>query len=293
MPSACATSNAKISNCCSPDAALSPRDAVTIAVMSDAARPLTRTQAWDARTYDRTFGYVTALGAPLLDWLNAKAGESIIDLGCGTGDLTARIAATGAAVRGVDRDTAMIAEARAKHPALTFEVADAYDLARHAAVDAVFSNAALHWMTRPDDVIRAVGTALRPGGRFVAEFGAGSNVATLIAGLRATLEAIGLPQPALPWYFPTPAEHAARLEAGGFKVRRLEYFERPTPMAEGETAANWWRMFGPSVLAQLPAERIDEILRMTDERLAPALRGNDGTWIADYVRLRFLAVKSL
>lgn len=251
-----------------------------------------RTQTWDARTYDKAFGYVTALGAPLLEWLDAKAGESIIDLGCGTGDLAARIAETGAAVRGLDRDAAMIAEARSKHPALAFEVADAYDIPAGTSVDAVFSNAALHWMTRPDDVIRAVGKALRPGGRFVAEFGAGANVATLIEGLRTVVDAAGLPRPALPWYFPTPAEHAMRLEAGGFEVRRFEYFARPTPMAEGETAADWWRMFGPSVLAQLPAEQVDEILQRVDEHLAPVLGSEDGNWTADYVRLRFLAIRT-
>jgi len=254
-------------------------------------RPDARTEPWDARTYDRAFGYVSALGAPLLDWLDAKAGESIVDLGCGTGDLTAAIAGSGARVRGFDRDEAMIAAARSKHPSIVFEVADAYEATTTEPVDAVFSNAALHWMTRPDDVIRAVRRLLRPGGRFVAELGAGANVRTLIGGLRAVVEEFGLGQPSLPWYFPTPAEHAARLEAGGLEVRRLEYFDRPTPMATGDTAANWWRMFGPSVLAQLPADRVDEILRRTDQRLAPVLAGEDGGWTADYVRLRFVAIR--
>lgn len=253
--------------------------------------PRPRSQPWDARAYDRGFNYVSTMGASLLEWLDAKPGESIVDLGCGTGDLAAKIAETGAPVHGLDRDATMIAEARAKYPSLRFDVADAYTLATPRPVDAVFSNAALHWMTRPDDVIAAVRNVLRPGGRFVAEFGAGANVAVLIDGLRSAIAELGLLQPALPWYFPTPAEHAARLEAGGFELRRLEYFPRPTPLAAGDTAADWWRMFGPSLLAQLPADRIDDVLKRADELLAPKLVDASGIWVADYVRLRFVAVR--
>lgn len=253
------------------------------------ARP--RSQAWDAGAYDRGFGYVSAMGTSLLAWLDAKAGEAILDLGCGTGDLTARIAETGARVRGIDRDPAMIREARTKYSVLSFDAADGHDFTTVEPVDAVFSNAALHWMTQPDAVIAAVHRALRRGGRFVAEFGAGNNVLSLIDGLRRSIADVGLAQPALPWYFPTPAEHATRLEAGGFEVRRLEYFARPTPLSEGDTAADWWRMFGPSVLAQLSADRVDDVLRRTDEILAPSMVDANGIWVADYVRLRFIAVR--
>lgn len=250
-----------------------------------------RSQPWDARTYDRAFGYVAAMGAPVLDLLDARPDESILDLGCGTGDLTAKIAATGARVRGLDRDPNMIAEARAKFPGIDFAAADAHDFTVPAPVDAVFSNAALHWMRRPDDVIAAVHRALRPGGRFVAEAGAGANVAAMIDGLRAAVSERGLPQPALPWYFPTPAEHAARLEAGGLEIRQLFYIPRPTPQEPGTTAAGWWRMFGPSVLAQLPSDEVDSILARVDEILAPRIVDNEGIWIVDYVRLRFVAIR--
>lgn len=250
-----------------------------------------RSQPWNSRDYDRCFGYVSALGTPVVDLLGARVGESILDLGCGTGDLTKLIADTGANVRGVDRDAGMIATARVKYPDLTFDVADAYGLSVAEPVDAVFSNAALHWMTRPDEVIRSVYGVLRPGGRFVAEAGAGANVAILIEGLRAAIDEHGLPQPTLPWYFPSPAEHATRLEAGGFEVRQLEYFHRPTPMGEGDTTADWWRMFGPSVLDQLPAEHVPSVLARVDHLLAPRLLGPDGIWIADHARLRFVAIR--
>jgi trans-aconitate methyltransferase len=250
-----------------------------------------RSQPWDPLAYDRSFAYVSTLGAPVVDLLDARPDESIIDLGCGTGDLTARIAATRARVRGVDRDAGMLVVARAKYPDLAFEVGDAYELKVDEPVDAVFSNAALHWMTRPDDVIASVYRALRPGGRFVAEAGAGANVATLIEGLRTAIAEHGLPQPALPWYFPSLAEHAKRLEAGGFEVRQMEYFHRPTPMAPEDTAADWWRMFGPSMLEQLPSDRVEAVLARVNELLAPRLVDASGVWIADYVRLRFLAIR--
>lgn len=262
--------------------------------MSDPApQPsIARSQPWDARTYDRAFSYVNVLAAPLLEWLAPQADEVVLDLGCGTGDLTARIAEAGAHVTGIDRDAGMIAEARAKFPGLVFDARDGHDFAVPRPVHAVFSNAALHWMTRPDDVIRCVRAALVPGGRFVGEFGAGANVSALIAALRAAVADRRLAQPALPWYFPTPAQYAGRLEAGGFEVRRMDYFPRPTALADGDTAADWWRMFGPSVLDQLPAGDVGAILARVDELLAPTLRGADGRWSIDYVRLRFVAIRA-
>ena len=256
-----------------------------------AAPVLPRSQPWDASAYDRAFSYVNVLAASLLEWLAPRSGERILDLGCGTGDLTARIAETGAVVSGFDRDAGMIAQARTKFPSIPFDVRDGHAFALDAPVEAVFSNAALHWMTRADDVIRCVHGALVPGGRFVAEFGAGANVAAPIAALRSAVTARGIDLPVLPWYFPTPAQHATRVEAGGFEIHRLDYFARPTALADGQTAADWWRMFGPSVLAQLPADQVDDILRQVDDMLAPQIVDADGRWIIDYVRLRFIAVR--
>jgi trans-aconitate methyltransferase len=245
---------------------------------------------WDAERYDRQFSFVSGYGAPLVDLLDPKPGERVVDLGCGTGSLTAAIAERGAAVTGLDGDPGMVAAARKQHPGMVFALADGHRFTVAAPVDAVFSNAALHWMTRPDEVIGSVRSALRPGGRFVAELGGAGCVATLVEGLRAAADSLGLPEPAaLPWYFPTPAEYAGRLEAGGFRVRLLEFFDRPTPLAaEAGGAAGWWRMFGPSVLAAYPVDAVEPLLdrvnALTRDRLV-----QDGTWVADYVRLRFVA----
>ena len=187
---------------------------------------------WDAGLYDRSFGFVAAFGSDMLDLLAPEAGERIVDLGCGTGTLTAAIAERGAEVIGIDGDAAMVERARALHPHLAFEHADGRDFAIPGAADAVFSNAALHWMKEePAQVIACVARALRPGGRFVAEMGAHRNVRIITDALYRALAEEGVPAEAVdfPWYFPRTSRYVALLEDGGFDVVQLHYFARPTP----------------------------------------------------------------
>ena len=122
-------------------------------------------ERWDTRTYDRDFAFVSAYGAELLEWLAAEPGERVLDLGCGTGELAARIAGSGAIVIGIDSDPAMIEAARERLPDADLRVADAHDFTVEETVDAVFSNAALHWMPASVEVLGCVSDALRPGGR--------------------------------------------------------------------------------------------------------------------------------
>lgn len=245
---------------------------------------------WDAARYDQSYDYVAGYGAPLLDLLDPRQGERVIDLGCGTGTLTEQIAARGAEVLGLDADPNMIAVAQAKHARPRFERADAHEFSVPNQADAVFSNAALHWMTEPRRVLLSVRRALRPGGRFIGEMGAAGNCATLIEGLRSAAAEAGLgPGLPLPWYFPTPAEYTTLLEQAGFTVRLLQYFERPTPLSpDSNGAAGWWQMFGPAVLRGYPEFAIGQLLERVNEITRAALV-HDGTWYADYVRLRFVA----
>jgi trans-aconitate methyltransferase len=247
---------------------------------------------WNARAYDSSFGYVSAHGAPLVELLDPQPGERIVDLGCGTGTLTAEITSRGAHVLGIDGSQAMIEKALAQYPGLDFIVGDGRDFTVAQPYDAVFSNAALHWMGQePDAVITSVREALAPGGRFVAEMGGAGNCAALTAALSTAWREYGLREPGLPWYFPTPAEYATRLEKGGFTVRLLEYFDRPTPLDECPNgAADWVRMFAGSLLQEVPMEMVDSLLHRVNELAAPALRRETG-WMADYVRLRFAAVR--
>jgi trans-aconitate methyltransferase len=247
---------------------------------------------WDATTYDERFGYVSGFGANLVEVLDPQPGERIVDLGCGTGQLAAQIAAAGADVEGLDADAGMVERARAEHPGLRVRLADARHFTVETTVDAVFSNAALHWVAPQDqtDVLRHVRAALRPGGRFVAEMGGAGNVAQLVAAADSACVDLGLPRVAHPWCFPTPAERTDELEATGFAVLTVEHFPRPTRLADGDTAADWFRMFGRWLLEATPADRHDELLAAIDRHAAPDLRGPDGRWTADYVRLRWTAI---
>lgn len=248
---------------------------------------------WDADRYDRAFGFVAGHGFALVDMLDARPGERVLDLGCGTGTLTAEVAARGAAVHGVDADPRMVSAARARHPEMSFEVADAHELVVARPYDAVFSNAALHWMSDPDRVIANVREALPPGGRFVAEMGGADNVATILTAVRSACAEFDVD--ADPWlrqYYPSPAEHASRLESGGFDVRWMHYFARPTPLTECPNGvADWVRMFRSGLLAGMSESTATAVLDRVNALTRDALQRQDGTWVADYQRLRFVAVR--
>ena len=258
------------------------------------AAPADRPAAWDAGLYDRSFGFVSDFATDMVDLLAPEPGERIVDLGCGTGTLTAAIAARGAEVIGIDGDAAMVERARALHPTLAFEHADGRDFAIEGHADAVFSNAALHWMKEaPPEVIACVAHALRPGGRFVAEMGAHRNVRIVTDALYRALAEEGVAAEAVdfPWYFPRTSRYVGLLEDGGFDVTQLYYFARPTPLDDCPNGlADWIVMFGRNFTDAAPPGRtqavVDRTIELTRNRLCP-----DGRWITDYTRLRFVAVK--
>ena len=245
------------------------------------------TQHWDPERYARTARFVSDLGAPVLELLAPKPDERILDLGCGDGALTAELVARGCAVVGVDASAAQVEAARRR--GLDARVMAGERLAFDGEFDAVFSNAALHWMHDADAVIAGVQRALRPGGRFVGELGGHGCVARIVAALRAALVAQGVdPEPIRAWYFPTDDEYRARLEAGGFRVRSIALFPRPTPLP-GDIG-DWLETFAEAFLV---AARDQAALLVTVRTtLAPLLRAADGRWTADYVRLRFAAERA-
>ena len=244
------------------------------------------TEGWDTRAYDRDFAFVSAYGVELLDWLDVQAGETILDLGCGTGELAATIAETGATVIGIDSDPAMIEAARQRLPDADLRVADAHDFTVERPVDAVFSNAALHWMPSSVEVLGCVSDALRDGGRFVAEMGATGNVAAVTGAVDQACREAGLPERHWPWVFPSPAQYAAMLEDAGFEIRELDFRDRPTRLAGVDGLAGWLQMFAGGVLADVPSD----VLARAADVARPELWRDDAWW-ADYRRLRFRAVK--
>lgn len=249
---------------------------------------------WDSTLYDESFGIITRLGAGVVELLAPQPGERIIDLGCGTGALTAQIAAAGAEVVGIDASEAMIARARELYPELRFEIGKGEDFTVEVPVNAVFSNAALHWMSPPEAVAASVARALKPGGRFVAEMGGSGNIATIVAATYQALAEEGIPRERVrnPWYFPTIGEYASLLERVGFEVRLMQLFDRPTPLDDCPNGiADWLRMFGGDMLAPLPPDRRMRTQERVNELTRPRLE-QEGRWVADYRRLRFMAVKS-
>lgn len=249
-------------------------------------------EEWDSNAYDGSHSFVYEYGADVVELLDPKPGERILDVGCGTGHLTDRIADTGAEVVGIDQSAEMIETARKAYPDREFRRADARDFDVDEQFEAVFSNAALHWIDEQDAVCEAVADALVPGGRYVAELGGSGNVERIVDAVAAEVSARGYEPATEPWYFPTVGQHATTLEAHGFEVRYARLFDRPTELEDGDDGmAAWIGMFGDRLLADVPEPERPSVVDAVEDRLRADLYDADGgVWTADYRRLRFVAV---
>jgi trans-aconitate methyltransferase len=249
---------------------------------------VTPNQTWDAKQYSENARFVSDLGMPVVELLAPLPGEDILDLGCGDGALTKKLADLGCHVVGVDASPEMVAAARAS--GLDARVVDGHALQFNGEFDAVFSNAVLHWLRQPQRVIEGVWRALRPGGRFVGEFGGSGNVATIVTAIEDVLRKRGMdPKAFNPWYNPTAEEYRTLLEAQGFEVRSIDLFPRRTPLPG--SIVGWLETFAQSFAAALPPADRSRFFEEVAELCLPKLRNSDGRWHADYVRLRFAATK--
>lgn len=249
-------------------------------------------QTWNAALYDTKHGFVARFGEDLVSgWLRPQPGESILDLGCGTGHLTSKIHETGAQIVGLDSSPEMIAEAQTRYPDLSFRLADGADFRLEQPVDAVFSNAALHWIHAAEATAARVYEALKPGGRFVAEFGCKGNVAAVLKAADEVLREKAYPAlPRPPWYFPSLGEYTTLLETQGFFIASAVQFDRPTPLEGEDGGRNWIRMFGAPLMQTVPSDQRDDFISAVESRLRPT-QYREGQWTADYRRLRFVAIK--
>jgi trans-aconitate methyltransferase len=246
-------------------------------------------QTWDPNTYAKNARFVSDLGSPVLELLSPQPGERILDLGCGDGVLTKKLADLGCEVVGVDSSTPQVEAAR--RLGLEAHVIHGEDLPYLEEFDAVFSNAVLHWIKRADVMIEGVYRSLRSGGRFVAECGGHGCVNKIRTALVEALNRRGVDgESRVPWYFPTPGDYATRLERAAFRVNSIALIPRPTPLP-GDIIA-YLETFGQSFLAGLTGQGRTEYLEEVCATLEPQLLNSDGVWVADYIRLRFSATKA-
>jgi trans-aconitate 2-methyltransferase len=249
---------------------------------------MTTVNAWNAGEYDSRHSYVWTLAADLIELLAPRAGERIVDLGCGTGHLTAQIAERGAEVMGVDASAEMVRQARENYPGIDFRVGDARTFSVDEPVDAVFSNATLHWVKDAAAAAGRIVLALRPGGRFVAEFGGAGNVREVSRAIANGLAVVGAPafEEISPWFYPSVGQYATILEAAGLEVTFATLFDRPTVIEAG--LRSWVQMYGWVFLNAVAAERREEFLGGVEEA-GRAVLFKEGKWMADYRRLRIVA----
>ena len=245
-----------------------------------------RAQDWNPKQYAKHASFVAELGKPVLELLEPKPQERILDLGCGDGVLTLEIVRRGGDVVGVDLSPEMVDAAR--QAGIDARCVDGVQLSFDCEFDAVFSNAALHWMSPPERAISGAWRALKPGGRFVGEFGGHGNVATIIEAIETELDKIDISVDC-PWYFPTPDEYSNLLKESGFDVDFIDCFSRPTQLPKD--VRGWIETFAKSYLNAIAEPYREKFLSTVVESLRDRLSNDEGDWFADYVRLRFSATR--
>lgn len=244
---------------------------------------------WNSTFYDQKHDYVSAYGENLISLLTPQPGEKILDIGCGTGDLTNTIAQSGASVVGIDSSPEMIERAQTKYPHIRFQQTDARNFSFPTQFDAIFSNAALHWIPEADKVVTCMERALKPHGKLVIEFGGKGNVATIINTTKQAIKELDHIEVESGWYFPSIGEYSSLLEKHGFEVQTALLFDRQTQLKGAHGLRNWVKMFGGNMLSHVTDDLQERVLDRVEE-LARDHLFQQGHWFADYRRLRITAI---
>ena len=245
---------------------------------------------WNTQLYDQKHAFVFQYGKGVVELLEPKPGERILDLGSGTGHLTKQIADVGATVVGLDSAASMVAAASKDYPDIEFVLGDAAAFAFDEPFDAVFSNATLHWVPEAEHAAACIARVLKPGGRFVAEFGGLHNMHNVTTAIHVAIQAHTQLNVRHSWYFPSIAEYSTVLAKAGLELRSAWLFERPTPLEGDDGMRNWIKMFGGGLFNGVPTNSIAHIAAQAEQALR-ATNYKDGQWFADYWRIRVIAVK--
>ncbi|WP_226666408.1 class I SAM-dependent methyltransferase [Metabacillus litoralis] len=247
---------------------------------------------WNADLYDGKHSFVSNFGDRLIDLLDPKEGEKILDLGCGTGDLAKNLFDKKIEVIGIDKSENMINQAKTKYPEIEFFVEDATELSYHQEFDAVFSNAALHWIKTPKKALNCIYKSLKKDGRFIAEFGGKGNIKLISNEITQQIKEAGFEfnNKPFPWYFPSIGEYTSLMEEVGFKVTFSQLFNRPTALEGKDGLKTWIEMFASDMLEGIAFDKKEVIISRVEDHLKKHLYHNE-TWIADYKRIRVVGIK--
>jgi len=248
---------------------------------------------WNVGLYNEKHGFVHQYGSQLIDLLDPKSGELILDLGCGSGQLTSKIAES-ASVIGIDSAAEMIEASQQLFPDLDFYQMDADSFSFDQSFDAIFSNAVLHWVKDQKAATANMFKHLKIGGRLVVEFGGYGNVSTIVNALRSSLNKHGFHKNAAleRWYFPSIGEYTSLLENAGFEVNLAQLYDRPTLLeSKNEGIKDWIEMFGTHFFQGIEASKKAVILTEVQNSVKPRCYKNE-QWYADYRRIRIVAFKN-
>ena len=253
------------------------------------------TTRWNPKLYNDKHSFVYSYGESLINLLAPKKNERILDLGCGSGQLTHKISELAEVTIGMDKSAEMIADAQSKYPNLEFKVGDASNFTFEEKFDSIFSNATLHWVKDYLGAANCMYDNLKPGGKIVVEFGGKGNVQTIVNQLRKALRSRGyIEQSDLDmWYFPSVGEYTPVLELVGFRVVFAQHYDRPTELADKNSGIkDWISLFGKSFFIGVDPHHIEEIKNEVQEDLKEQCLIH-GKWYADYKRIRVIAIKEM
>ena len=244
---------------------------------------------WSAERYAQNFQFVPGYGESVMDLLDCPPESRVIDLGCGTGRLTQKLAERGYCALGIDPSPSMLEKAKTSFPSLSFLQADALSYSDHGKADAVFSNAVFHWIDegKHDILLANIADSLKPGGQLVFEFGGKGNAEIVHKALETAFQRRGLAYPRT-FYFPSIGEYAPRMEKAGLIPVFSALFHRKTKVSSLE---DWIRMFIQTPFTGMSSAEERAILTEASEEARPLLYEN-GIWYVDYVRIRMKAIRS-